>query len=249
MLLDEYAERILSECYVDYYLSSSYDGGRVKWPYRMFPPSEVYPRYVELADSYIVDSEFNDKTVTNRDVLDKAHDVGANKVVLEDVYQDYEQTVERVLSGLETYDNHPFGGDVLVPLQKPHVDCYRDVGEPDAVAIGGLKDAPDWERIKAAQALRQYAGDDVYIHGLGWGASDKLVSAIRENPTLLDSIDAQTEGVEASQLDIWPGAEQSTPLAVYTLARLLEKCRRMSPIPNEPQAKRSNADILEWAEQ
>lgn len=249
MLLDEYARRILDECYVDYYLSSSYDGGRIEWPWRMFPPTETYPRYVDLADEFIVDSEFNDQSVTNTNVLDKAVEVGATKAVLEDVYQDFTGTVDRVLAGLEKADEHEFDGDIICPLQAPFVQCYRELGEPDAIAIGGLKDARESRKVEAAQQLRRFAGDDVYIHGLGWGASETLVSAIRNHPDLLNSIDARTEGVEANSMDIWPGEERSTPLAVFTLARLLEKCRRMSPIPNEPASDGQNEDIMQYVQQ
>jgi len=249
MLLYEYAERILSKSFLDYYLSSSFDGGRIEWPLRFFPPGETYERYVNLSDTFIVDSAFNKAEVTNKDVLDCAFTHGADMVVLEDVYQDFENTVRRVLEGMETADDHEFGGEVICPLQAPFEECYRELGEPDWVAIGGLKDAKETRKITAARQLRRIAGDDTYIHGLGWGASDQLIAAVRENPELLDSIDAQTEGIEANVMDVWPGAEQSTPKAAFILGRMLEKCRRMSPIPDEPNKRTESAKLTEFATQ
>jgi len=249
MLLDEYAERILSECYVDYYLSSSFDGGRIEWPLRFFPPGETYQRYVDLSETFIVDSAFNKPDVTNEDVLDCAVAHGADMVVLEDVYQDFENTVKRVLEGMETAADHEFDGGIICPLQAPFGECYRELGEPDRIAIGGLKDAKENQKLTAATELRRVAGDDTYIHGLGWGASDQLIEAVRDDPSLLDSIDAQTEGIEANVMDVWPGPEQSTPKAVFILGRMLEKCRRMSPIPDEPNTRTESAKLTQFAKQ
>lgn len=232
MLDREYAHRIIDNCYIDYYLSASYDGGRIHWPWRMFPPSEAYERYVDKCDVYIMDSEFNDPDVTNQDVLDKAVDVGADMVVLEDVYQDFAGTVERVLEGFEVADSHAFDGEVIAPLQEPYVECYNELGRPDKVAIGGLKDASDSKRIDVLKRLRREAGEDTYIHGLGWGATDRIIRLVRNNPDIIDSIDSQTEGAKARKMDYWGGDEQSTPIAAWILGNLLEKCRRMSPHPD-----------------
>lgn len=273
MLIDEYVDRILDQTHVQYFLSSSHDGGRIEWPWRMFPPSEATQRYVDIADVYAVDSEPQSPSVTNQDVLDTAHDLDADVALLVDyfpfdVYRQHggplfdthgdlrpgkeddleafetltdqydsanAASIASVQAGMDLADQHPFDGTIWVPLQAPHVESYHRLGEPDHVAIGGLKDADPAEKVQTARALRDAAGPHTHIHGLGYGPSTQVVEAVRYNPGLLDSIDAKTAGAEATQTaDIWRGDETSTPLAAHVAGRLLESCRRMSPLGDDP---------------
>jgi len=240
MLVEGYADRILDKCHLDYYLSASYDGGRIRWPWRMFPPDETYQRYRDTCEKFIVDSDFNDETVTNRDVLDKAVEVNATMAVLEDVYQDYSKTVERLQEGLRLYKSHAFDGDVLCPLQAPHVECWEAIGKPERIAIGGVKDKPASEKVRIAQKVRDAVGANVWVHGLGFGATPEVVQAVRENPDLLDSIDAQTPFATENDQNVWPGTERMSPVALRSQANLIEKCRRMSPeLTEDPNANQT----------
>ena len=223
-----YIDRIVDACPVQFFLSAN-DGCRVHWPFRMQPVHEATDTYCGDAEKYIVDSSWNDKTITNEDTLDKAAELGADLAVLEDVYQNYEETVKKLRTGYELYESHEFDGDVVAPLQAPHTDCWDAIGQPDIIAIGGVKNEPAAEKIRVARDIRRYVGDDVWIHGLGFGATPELVLEIRENPTLLDSIDAQTPFASENTKDMWPGQERMSPVALRSLANLIEKCRRMTP--------------------
>lgn len=224
----DYINRIVEACPLEYYLSAN-DGVRVHWPYRMQPVHEASQSYRDDADTYIIDSSFANESITNQDTLDKAHSLNADLAVLEDVYQDFDNTVAKLLEGFELADTHDFGGEVLAPLQEPHIECWQEVGEPEHIAIGGVKDKPASEKVRITQQVRDAVGDRVWIHGLGYGATPEVVRAVRNNPTLLDSMDAQTPLATANDDRVWPGTERMSPVALRSLANLIEACRRMTP--------------------
>jgi len=235
---------IVDRCPVEFYLSAN-DGCHVHWPYRMQPVHEASTTYRSDAEKYIVDSSFSREEITNVDVLDKAHRLGADMVVLEDVYQDFTGTVEKVQEGLALAAEHQFSGTTIAPLQQPYVKCWRELREPHTVAIGGLKDAPASEKVRVAQKLRDAAGPNIWIHGLGWGATDALVNAIRNEPHLLDSIDAQTPYAQENNSSIWKGEHKSVPTAIKAQANLIEGCRRMNPNMTEHPTPEQH-DLTGW---
>lgn len=84
----------------------------------------------------------------------------------------------------------------FVPLQPPYADHYREVRQllEDAnldarYMLGGLKDADTSRRLEELRAFREVAGFDPWAHGLGWGVTEQLASALRNEPRLLDSLD------------------------------------------------------------
>jgi len=127
MIDEEFLGRLVDASPVDLY-ASGIDGARAFWPWRMNKAgAEADHRHAAKCDQYVVDSNFKDATVTNCDALDKAADLNADAAVLADVFQDKEATVDALLDGLETADDHRFGGTVVLPLQAPHVECFRDL--------------------------------------------------------------------------------------------------------------------------
>lgn len=230
----EYIDKIVQNAPVEYYLSAN-DNAVVWWPFRMQPVHEANPTYVDMCEKFIVDSSFNDESITNKDALDKAHELNATMVMLEDVYQDFEGTVQTLQDGLELAKNHDYDGTVLAPLQSPHVECWEEIGNPDTIAIGGLKDAHASEKVRVAQKVRGAVGDNVWIHGLGFGATNELIRAIRNEPNLLDSIDSRTPYETARSSSIWKGDSPTTVASIRSQATLLEKTRRMQPtMSNDP---------------
>lgn len=196
MLREEYLRRLVDEAHVEIYLSGN-EGARIYWPWRMQPVHEATQTYRNACEKFIIDSSFNREDITNRDVLDKAMAVNAEYAVLSDVYQNKEATVDAILDGLDMYDDHPFDGGVIAPLQAPHNECYSDLkGQGiDYVAVGGLKDAGPRKQISAVRSVREEVGAGVKVHGLGFtlaakdGTPTAWVSEIQNNPSLIDSID------------------------------------------------------------
>lgn len=231
MLRDEYFRRLVEGAHVEVYLSAN-DGGRLYWPWRMQPPSEASERYRNSCERYIIDSDPLDDSVTTRDVLDCADRLDAKVASLQDVYHDKQTTVDSLLDGLAIADDHPFDGDLLLPLQAPYVECWRDIGEPTAhlLGIGGLKDARPAARRAAADRLRAAVGEGVWIHGFGWGPTS-IAATIRERPGLIDSLDYSTPMQNAAHNDATPGAEVMSVAAMDAGRRLIRDLREVSGFP------------------
>jgi hypothetical protein len=198
----------------------------------MMPVHEADKRHRDACERFIVDSSIQRDDIGNQEALDMAAELDAEMVVLADVWQEAEATVEAILDGLELYDGHEFEGGVLTPLQPPHGESYLELeGQGiDLFGIGGIKDAPDQVRLDAVREFRNAAGYDVDLHGFGFGVTDELVRAVREEPRLLDSIDystpMQSHGLAGG---VEPGAERMSVAAARAGARLIEDIRRVSP--------------------
>ena len=235
MLRQEYLRRLIDEAHVEVYLSAN-DGARIYWPWRMQPPKEARKAYRDACERYIIDSDPLDDAVTAQDVLDCADKVNAEVASLQDVYQDKSATVDSLLRGLEIADDHDFDGDLLLPLQQPYNECYVELGEPaHLIGLGGLKDGTPFERIDAARSFRREFGTEPWLHGFGWGVSGELSKAIRQEPTLLNSVDYSTPVQNAINSVELPGDERMSIQAMYAATRLVEDLRSVTPnISDDP---------------
>lgn len=239
MIRDEYLRRLIDAAYVDVYLSAN-DGKRIYWPYRMHPVHEANKGYRDACESYIIDSSFQDESITNEDVLDTAFRLDAEMAVLADVYHDADATVQALLEGRELADDHPYDGKLIAPLQPPHDACYDALeGQFDVYAIGGLKDAGGFDQIQAARSVRERAGPDVRIHGLGFGVSDELVWAAHEWPGLLDSIDYSTPVQNSMAPPVDHGEDHMSVIAARAGAMLVEDVRRLTPLIEPPAMRQT----------
>lgn len=233
MLRDEYVERLVNGAHVQLYLSAN-DGARLWWPWRMQPPKESSQRYRDACDRYIIDSDPLDDSVSATDVLDCAVGLNADVASLQDVYLDKDETVDSLMDGLAVADDHVFDGGLLLPLQEPWVECWQELGEPTEylLGVGGLKDSTPARRLDATRSLRAVAGDDVWIHGFGWGVAG-LAEPIRQEPHLLDSLDYSTPIQNAAINDSSPGKERMSVAAMDAAQQLVRDLREVSEWPDE----------------
>lgn len=234
MLREEYLRRLIDEAHIEIYLSAI-DGARIYWPWRMHPPKDASRRYRDSCEQYIIDSDPLDDSVTTTDVLDYAYQLDAEVASLADVYQDKNATVETLLEGLEVYDSHPFDGELLLPLQEPFVDCWKEIGEPRThrLGVGGLKDGTPFQRVEATKELRSAVGPVPWIHGFGWGVGDELAKSIRKNPNLLDSTDYSTPMQTAPMTGLSGTDEKMSVAASYAAHQLIRDLRSVSTYANE----------------
>lgn len=241
MLRQEYLRRLVDGAHVRLYLSAN-DGGRVYWPWRMHPPKEASATYRDACEHYVIDSDPLDDDVTATDVLDTAHRLNAEVASLQDVYQDKDGTVDSLLRGLEMADNHAFDGALLLPLQAPYVECWRELGEPTDywLGIGGLKDGRPHERLAAVRDLRDAVGSDPWVHGFGWGI-DGMIETIRREPALLDSVDYSTP-MQNADMNGSPGKERMSVAAMEAATQLVHDLREVSEYPDAPETAQVSAE-------
>jgi hypothetical protein len=233
MIRDEYFRRLVDAAHVDLYLSAN-DGARIYWPWRMQPPSEASDTYRNACEQYVIDSDPTEDDVTTADVLSCAAALDAEVASLADVYQDKDATVDALLRGLEVADDHRFDGTLLLPLQQPYVECYREIGEPTDhwIGLGGLKGGSAHARIQSATRFRTHTDPNLHLHGFGWGPRDGLGAAIRDDPALLDSLDYSTP-MQTMVAGVAPGDERMSVQAAYASARLIQDLRRVTPHPDD----------------
>lgn len=242
MLRDEYFRRLVEASYVDLYLAGV-DGARLYWPWRMARDEDsLSMSYRNACEVYWVDSKIGDSDYSNQEVLDDGFRYDSEAILLADTMGDSEETIKSIKDGLDIADDHPFDGDIVIPLQAPFAESYEEfAGESEYYAIGGLKDEKDdQKRIQAAQSVRDIAGDDIHLHGLGWGPRDGLVAAVHDNPSLIDSIDYSTP--VQSSIEALPGDERMSVTAMQAATRLVKDLRRLTPNVSPPQ----NRQLMEF---
>ena len=98
---------------------------------------------------------------------------------------------------------------VMLPLQPPYGEQLDWLDEPhesgnaaepvraldrfNHFAVGGLQDLDTpRERIQALDTVREYVGDDAYVHALAPGTEPRMLHALRQRPDLVDSLDVST---------------------------------------------------------
>jgi hypothetical protein len=234
LLNGEHLHHLTKSAHCTLYLSAN-DGGRIFWPYRMLPVHEMSQPYRDSCEVLAIDSSIKKKSITNKDALDTALQFNAEYVVLADVWHDVEETVEKILCGLELAKSHPYDGEIILPLQPPHDDCYKQlmdqgVDQDHLFALGGMKDSTGHEKIESARNLRDVTGEDAHIHGLGYGVTDKLAAALDANPSLLDSIDSSTPVQSNISTDRANGDERLSVVAAHAGAKLIEDVRKLSSL-------------------
>lgn len=237
MISREYVDRLADVARVDLYVSGN-DGGRVYWPWRMGKAGGREGRHTDQCETYVLDSNFTDESVTNGDVLDEAHDIGADVAVLADVFGDADATVRALRDGIERAREHDFDGTLVLPTQPPHDRVAKRLqGYTDGLdiwwGIGGVKDKPASVKIDAARQLREFLGDDAHIHGLGFGVTQELAAAVRDRPDLLDSIDNSTSMRNASVTDLTGTREKMTIVAARATAERLNRLRMLTEFADE----------------
>jgi len=237
LLADGYLARLTDAARVDYYVSGN-DGGRVFWPWRMGKAAGKAGTHEDMADVFVLDSNFTDESVTNRDVLDEAVTKDADVASLADVLHDADATVRALREGIELAREHPFDGTLLLPSQPPHDETASRL--LDAASgldvwwgVGGVKDEPTAVKVDAARRLRTVIGDDAHLHGLGVGVTPAFAAVVKQDPALFDSIDNSTAMQNARVSDLAGTPEKMSVVAARGTATRLRNLRRLTPYADE----------------
>lgn len=188
----EFTERmkIISHCPVKIFIASYIP--RYWYPYRLQHARRARPWLQEESLETIMDSAIGDNSVGNEQVLDKAAELHADYVVPADTLNDQEATTEAVHEFVRLYERHHCTATPLIPLQPPYDDHYQELAGFSHYVLGGIAASDPETQLTEIRRFRDEAGRYVYAHGLGLGASETIIQALRDDPTLLDSFDLST---------------------------------------------------------
>ncbi|WP_259518581.1 hypothetical protein [Halanaeroarchaeum sp. HSR-CO] len=233
------------------------------WPYRLQNAAESYPASFWRSQDRIMDSAIS-KDLTNAEVLEHAVDRHATAVVAKDHLHDRDATTESIREFVDVHhpEKHP---RAYIPLQPPYdehvADVYPIIEESHLdhrYMLGGLKDAPTSQRVDSLLEFREAVGAEPEVHGLGWGLDDELVSAVREEPTLLDSVDNSTLSQALRNGRIvdkrWQarpfgvvdeGQYQNTTMGAFEFACLVQATHRMTRF-NEEFGVKSQSTVADF---
>lgn len=179
--------------------SASYNS-RYYYPYKLRKVGAGWEALDKSCFELMLDSNINDSSVTNEEIIDEAVESNATYVIPKDYIDQPDRTRESLVEFEHVIDSQNIDLRAkLVPiLQDPHVSHLREhedfYNKYTHIAVGGMKGNrfKTKEKIKRMRKVRKILGDKVHIHGFGMGCSLDMIKALRSNPNLLDSIDMAT---------------------------------------------------------
>lgn len=191
-MLREFQNRmkVVSNCPVRVFIASYIP--RYWYPYRLQHTGKARPWARNESLELIIDSAIMEEEIGNEETLDKAAQLNADYVIPNDTLHDQQATTEAVREFMALYEDHECRATPLVPLQPPYDEHYRTLEGFSHYVLGGIALSPPEEQLAEIRRFREVAGYDVYAHGLGLGASLKLIRALRDDSRLLDSFDLST---------------------------------------------------------
>jgi len=188
-MIEAYEQERVDRCPIDVYVASNMP---YPYPFKLGKPRHQSHRIRETCKTFIQDSGIGDET-TNKDVLELAKDYDAEYVVPCDELHNQDATTDAVMGFLELYDDADVDADVLIPLQPPYDEHYRELPDFDAYCLGGIAfDYTAREQVEALHKFRNVAGNHPYAHALGVGGSMTVVRAVANNPDMIQSVDCST---------------------------------------------------------
>lgn len=191
-MLREMSERlkVVSHCPVKVFVASYIP--RYWYPYRLQHAGKAREWAKDESLEVILDSAIMEDEIGNKETLDRAAELNADYVIPNDTLDDQVATTDAVHEFVGLYERHECTATPLIPLQPPYDEHYRELSQFSHYVLGGIATAPPERQLEEIRRFRKEAGRYVYAHGLGLGASLTLIKALRDDPTLLDSLDLST---------------------------------------------------------
>jgi len=253
-------EVLLDACPLRIYAASSL---KHPWPYRLQNAAECYPASFWRSQDRVLDSAIGED-LSNGDVLRHAIERRATAVVAKDYLHDQQATTESIREFIRLHDPdvHP---RAYIPLQPPYdehvAEVYPLIEESPLshrYMLGGLANASPEERIDGMLAFRAEIGDGPVAHGLGWGLDDELVATLREEPSLLDSVDnsSPSQAVQNDQVldKHWrakpcrhvDGHYQNAVGGAFEFAMLVQATHRLTDYNDDFQKRTDQRNLAEF---
>ncbi|SEO99609.1 hypothetical protein SAMN05216388_102628 [Halorientalis persicus] len=170
---------------------------RYGYPYKLQHCEKATDGVRDSCYELIIDSNFEDPSVSNEDVIKAAEKFDADIIIPKDFVGQPTRTLESTKEFLPLVREADTHAKVWAPIQPPYADHYAAhadfYSEFSHFALGGLQQFESTqEQIDAIEAFREVAGEHVHVHGFGVGTSLEMVKALRRDRPFLDSIDIST---------------------------------------------------------
>jgi len=207
-------EAIIDACPINVYCSSINPAWG--WPWKLQSYYEARPGASDSCETLIIDSGFN-RWGSPDDVLQAAAKTDADLVMATDVtgmevpsrrrhndsMPDAGDVFQDALTGIQRFMDRArelgILNRVMLPIQPDYLeflDACEDRGwldEVSYVSVGGLLGVPDvQDRIDALHNVRARLGDDYHIHALAPSTDPAMIRELRNNASLVDSLDVST---------------------------------------------------------
>jgi len=240
---------------VDVYIPSQF---YYDHPFKLGTVGKGRKRVRNTCDRFILDSGISDPSVTNEDVIDAARRLDADFVVPKDYLHKQGKTTDSVSEFFDLYADSGVDATVLVPLQPPHVSHLDDLPESNAYCVGGIAKASPDDQLQALRDVRDAVGDDVYLHGLGFGLNTAFIRTVRQHPTLVDSIDMATveQAVKGGEVrDKWgegqsfaypTGDKSSIVRQSFSQAMLVMYCYMLTDHCDDEAVQPVDTQLSDW---
>lgn len=231
---EHFLENIMDDVWVTVFTATN--TAMMQYPYILNHPDECSPTLADMAETHIMDSKIMDESVGNGAVLDCAMAVGSDVVTPADVLHDPATTTDRIVELFELLDSDEYEGfnpEVMLPLQpdpdagENHVDHYFDLVDTltdkgiditnHRLSVGGIKEWSSHQQLDVLCRVRGVVGDEQYLHGLGFGATQSWIATFRRCPNLVDSVDMSSvaQDIINSNVLLTPTLER----VAYTMPR------------------------------
>lgn len=199
----EKRERLHEQALIDVYVAG--DTSWYAWPHRLVNAGDAdHVALRDTCDTLIVDSVYGDDYYPVDDVLDAAHKIHADYVIMSDYPDQPDATIDAYEWFSSHYIDHACNATVIPVAQPASPDFHQQINfyqrsrlTHPLIAIGGLSSATPAEQVTALTRAREIAGSQQAIHGLGLGTSPQVIAAVRQHATrhgrpLIDSLDTST---------------------------------------------------------
>lgn len=217
---EQTAAFIESTCPVDIFLS--YSSGQITdWPHRLVSYDEASMTQRKHALTFLLDSGANGHGAATAELLDAAERLYPTHLMATDTIAESENrrweavvdTAKRVSDFIDRLESRSISPTLMIPLQPPHDEHYRYLqaeyprqARQAYFAVGGLKNETAETQLEAIRALREEVGYQVNLHGLGFGSTETHITALTDNPALLDSLDLSTPQQKVANQELWGDA-------------------------------------------
>jgi len=180
-------------------------GYPARWPHVLASTRYAMATVRATCEYLVVDSDIRDPGTSNNKVIAKAKTVGANCVVPKDTFGDWRATVESVQAFFKAGE---WGGDVLIPLQRPYAKCFQELKEYGQwFGLGGLlplHKEEQFQELKKGIEVVASAGKDVHLFGIFPSPSKPIFEYLRNGAPVysLDTTVCETMAVTGRVYDL-----------------------------------------------